>query len=492
MEAGILPSRQELLSRIGQLCDLDNSFISVSGEAGVGKSALLEFFVEHHCHGQKTCFIHAAPEQAPYQIREQVLSQILPGSTFDSHLSLVQNIAACPPSDPFDVVILIDNGEYADIEIYRDLVELLKIPGHRFNVIFASVRNSAQISELNSLHALVEFHLEPLDQAESQMLLSFYYASMMDNDKAQISHFITQSGGIPAKLLQWQSNQSNEKPKKAAKRKKKFKGNASGKIEVKGSEKAAKSKSRMIIGVAAVLLIGVVATATWVFMPPSQNELKAQVRALVESGSTVKPVDASQAEIESETQPEIKAEIKLETNADDEKPALDELLVQKWDHDRPIKDELKFDSQTVEPAVIEPAVAEPEATEPAVAEPEAAEPAAAEPAVTESAATEPQTDKPMDNQWFMTQIASQSMVQLAGVSNKAVLNTYLIEHQLQQKAKIYQSVRNGKPWYVVTLGPYANQNAARSAIDLLSAPLQATQPWAKSIKAIQLEITNAN
>jgi DamX protein len=400
-------------------------------------------------------------------------------------LSLAQNIAACHPSEPLNVVILIDNGQHADVEIYRDLIELIKTPGYQFSVIFAAVRDSAQISQLNSLHPLVEFHLEPLDISESQMLLSFYYASMIDSEKAEVSRFITQSKGIPAKLLLWQEQQGGDKRKKPSKSKKKQKAKTA-KVEVKGAENS--SKRNIVIAVAAVVMVAVVAAATWFFIPQSQEALKAQLRAKVEDGQSAdtKP-EAEESSPNSETGQSAIVEAE---QADDQKPNLDELLVQKWDDDRPIKDELKFDKPIAEPETAEPETAEPETVEPETVEPERADPETTEPEATQTQST--QADERMDNQWFLAQDDKQSMVQLAGVSNKQVLSTYLLEHQLQDKARIYQSNRDGKPWYVVTLGPYTDHNAARNAIGLLSAPLQATQPWAKSIKAIQSEITNAN
>lgn len=262
-------------------------------------------------------------------------------------------------------------------------------------------------------------------------------------------------------------------------------------------------------------LLTVVAVAAWYFKPLSQQDIKAQLRAKVEQQQTEQEQQADDKLIASQSaNSEAQAAIKQATDELEktQETNLDELLAQPWDDDRQIKSEHQFDSpedkNAEESKVIEvinlDSVGQKidqtvnldgnvDATSQALAQHTAqtSQKVAKQQAVNQSANIE-SINKLMDNEWFLTQAATGAMVQLAGLSEKRVLDGYLQRHQLQSSARIYQSVRNGKPWYVVTLGPYANMNDARKAIGQLSQKLQDTRPWAKSIKAIQSEIINAN
>ncbi|MCJ8267913.1 MAG: ATP-binding protein [Psychrosphaera sp.] len=220
MEAGILPSRQELLSRIELVCELDSSLIAVTGEVGIGKSALLEFFIEHHCVDRTKCFVQAIKDQSTHQLREQLLLQLLPGCAYDPQLSLAQNIADAQLPDPLNVIIVIDSAEFAAPEIFQDLLGLLKDHnGHQFCAIFAQPRDPERINQLNDGRGLIEIHLEPLSKSESRMLLEFYYRSMIDSDRAQVQKFIDRCHGLPAKLLKWEEGTAtSDSPGKLSKK----------------------------------------------------------------------------------------------------------------------------------------------------------------------------------------------------------------------------------------------------------------------------------
>lgn len=536
MEQGILPSRKELLSRIELVCDLDSSLISVTGDSGIGKSALLEFFIEHHCRQLKKCFVGAEPDIAPYQVRESILSQLLPGSTFDSHLSLAQNLAALAPDQSFSGIFILDNAQYVADEVFYDLIDLMDDSRYQFSVIYAQPRDDSRQADLNARKALIEIHPEPLDVAESKLLMQFYFGDMSGVDKSQVKAFVSESQGIPASLLQWQQDgagASKKAQKKAKKTVKKDNRKAPISASADGKDNSSKggSGSKLMLIVGGGFLITVVAVAAWYFKPPSQQDIREQLRAKVEQQSQVadEPASVSGDGVANAKQPQDaglasdKASDKAadavntaeqsdsnEQQSDDqqsnlaEQPTnLDELLAQPWDDNREIKPEHKFDSpedkNAKDPKVIEvikvgaatEQKAENKVLDKAVPETAVPEKTAAKQSAAKQPPESESTNKLMDNEWFLAQAATGAMVQLAGLSEKRVLARYLQRHQLKDSAKIYQSIRNGKAWYVVTLGPFANMNEARTAIGQLSQTLQDSRPWAKSIKAIQSEIINA-
>ncbi len=486
MDSGILPSRQELLSRIELVCDLNSSFIAVTGEAGIGKSALLEFFVEHHCAASKKCFISVQPEQPDYHLKGQILSQLLSREKYDPHAPLLDNFSLIDPQDAFGAIIIFDNAQYIDNELFDELIAVLK-SSHlaiELSVIFAQSRNSQRVGELNSRFPLIEFHLEPLSDEESRLLLKLYFRTAMGSDPAYLQQFIQDSQGLPEKLLQFTAPD-----------------------EQQPAESVKLSKQTLVMIAAGLLLLSVVGVASWYFIThapepqtvvvneelvdspergnspepdPSKKPTDSELLAAVEAMKQLADKGLKAPETEPETAPEDKSE---EAPAD----GLDGLLVQRWDDGaKPVEAQIvEENKQTSETA--EPETAEPETAEPVTAEPETAEPVTAE-----SVTAEPVLINEMDNQWFLNQDGRLLVIQLTGVSDLDILDTYLTEHRLKATAHIYQSIRGGKPWYVVTLGAYTSHQLATEGIAALSAPLQATSPWVKSVSTIQLEIVNAN
>lgn len=107
-----------------------------------------------------------------------------------------------------------------------------------------------------------------------------------------------------------------------------------------------------------------------------------------------------------------------------------------------------------------------------------------------------ETDAPNDIYEFDEQIllALQQpgvLLQLSGIQNRSVLVEYIVDNQLQDLVWVYQTTRYGGAWHVVLFNQrFDSVNAAREAITLLPASIQATSPFAKDLAQIKLEIRN--
>ena len=53
---------------------------------------------------------------------------------------------------------------------------------------------------------------------------------------------------------------------------------------------------------------------------------------------------------------------------------------------------------------------------------------------------------------------------------------------------VYQTTRNGQPWYVLVSGVYASKDEAKRAVASLPADVQAKNPWAKPIHQVQADL----
>ena len=78
-------------------------------------------------------------------------------------------------------------------------------------------------------------------------------------------------------------------------------------------------------------------------------------------------------------------------------------------------------------------------------------------------------------------------LQLSSSSNSANLNAWAKKENLQHYV-VYQTQRNGQPWYVLVSGVYATKDDAKRAVSTLPADVQAKNPWAKPIHQVQSDL----
>ncbi len=78
-------------------------------------------------------------------------------------------------------------------------------------------------------------------------------------------------------------------------------------------------------------------------------------------------------------------------------------------------------------------------------------------------------------------------LQLSSSSNYSNLNTWAKKENLKNFV-VYQTTRNGQPWYVLVSGVYASKDEAKRAVAALPADVQAKNPWAKPIHQVQADL----
>ncbi|OXL41028.1 cell division protein DamX [Enterobacter mori] len=148
--------------------------------------------------------------------------------------------------------------------------------------------------------------------------------------------------------------------------------------------------------------------------------------------------------------------------------------------------EVKAPAQT-KPAVSEPvkapaATAAPKATAATTAPAATAAPTAT--ATTSSAAA----GKTAGNVGSLKSAPSSNYtLQLSSSSNYDNLNGWAKKSNLKNYV-VYQTTRNGQPWYVLVSGVYASKDEAKRAVATLPADVQAKNPWAKPIHQVQADL----
>lgn len=78
-------------------------------------------------------------------------------------------------------------------------------------------------------------------------------------------------------------------------------------------------------------------------------------------------------------------------------------------------------------------------------------------------------------------------LQLNASSNATNLNAWAKKENLQNFI-VYQTSRNGQPWYVMVSGIYANKADAERAVSSLPVGVQSNKPWTKPMHQVQSEI----
>lgn len=79
-------------------------------------------------------------------------------------------------------------------------------------------------------------------------------------------------------------------------------------------------------------------------------------------------------------------------------------------------------------------------------------------------------------------------LQLAALKSLAAAKQFVAEHDISQITTLYETRRNGEPWFIVIAGDYQDMVTARRAEIQLPRAIQAVQPWVKSYAQIHREI----
>lgn len=83
--------------------------------------------------------------------------------------------------------------------------------------------------------------------------------------------------------------------------------------------------------------------------------------------------------------------------------------------------------------------------------------------------------------------SSHYTLQLSSSSNYDNLNGWAKKENLKNYV-VYETTRNGQPWYVLVTGMYASKEDAKRAVSTLPADVQAKNPWAKPLHQVQADL----
>lgn len=87
--------------------------------------------------------------------------------------------------------------------------------------------------------------------------------------------------------------------------------------------------------------------------------------------------------------------------------------------------------------------------------------------------------------WYRQRPASEYTLQLLGTRSRQAAEEFIRKQSGLADIGYFETLHEGKPWFVVTQGAYAGRSQAQQGISRLPASLQQQKPWPRSMASIQ-------
>ena len=444
MQSQILPSRSALVDRIARQFEYGQNLITLLGPSGLGKSYLLETFITDKYSDFNKAFVQVSARMTDAQFMSELLEQSFRSPLIDHTLSLSDNFFQLAKSQNCGPCLwVLDGGRHISDEMAADLAVLAKKSPTTLYILIAS-------QPIGQFKNAVEIHLEALSIAESKQLMGWYFKDLPLDEDPIFQTFLKESHGNPSLLLAWQPEEHT--------------------AEVKVADKVSwRLHLITLMLIIMLLIIGFLykSDMTKWWQDVYQQETVEQVPTAI-AIDDFKQQKVTMEPIETPPQKQIVQE------KTDEPPVPPTL-----------KQANKLENENNVAAILGSLAVEPKALEGGAKTP-LVEPKLQ--ATTESATADAIQSLPVDNAWFTEQNDNNVVIQLLAVTKQAIAEQFVIEQQLGDFAKVYQTRRNNKLWWVVTYGNYNSLNAARDVTPTLPKAVLNNQPFYKKISKIKQEI----
>lgn len=444
MQSQILPSRSALVDRIAMQFEYGQNLITLLGPSGLGKSYLLETFITDKYSDFNKAFVQVSARMTDAQFMSELLEQSFRSPLIDHTLSLSDNFFQLAKSQNCGPCLwVLDGGRHISDEMVADLAVLAKKSPTTLYILIAS-------QSVGQFKNAVEIHLEALSIAESKQLMGWYFKDLPLDEDPIFQTFLKESHGNPSLLLAWQPEEHT--------------------AEIKVADKVSwRLHLITLMLIIMLLIIGFLykSDMTKWWQDVYQQETVEQVPTAI-AIDDFKQQKVTMEPIETPPQKQI---VQEKTDELPVPPAL--------------KQANKLENENNVAAILGSLAVEPKALE-GGAKTQLVEPKPQ--ATTESATADAIQSLPVDNAWFTEQNDNNVVIQLLAVTKQAIAEQFVIEQQLGDFAKVYQTRRNNKLWWVVTYGNYNSLNAARDVTPTLPKAVLNNQPFYKKISKIKQEI----
>lgn len=492
-----LESQVELLERLQLLTNFGSNLVTVAGKTGSGRSWLAQRYLEAWSTEKNQCLLLCHPSQDDQQRRALILSQIVSDPLFNQHDSLSDSLTRLLDGDSCNVVIVVDDAhrlsELLVSELWMLVLEAQSNPQWTINIVLFS--DTGHLDTLltrlsyGQQHKPIDLEIDDLSQPEAEHFFESLVIRYVDDEsETRVRRAFSKAQPLPGELM------------------------ALGELKV---EK--RIIIRSIIGspiniaiVVALLLLLIGGGYWWMFSQPTPDDKAQSLIAPieqtaiptfeVESGTEQPGVDGS---VDSEAETDMSYQ-----GADDDSSSLPPTVVEdtasvgevEQDQQRvvitsDVVDALLDDKpESADTSVIDAAVEE--NTEAAVSAPDAAQ-ARPQPTVDEESDLTDSTPPTKKITFSFAREELQAIspraytLQLSAMTSLEDVQSFIEEYDLENKVRIYPTLRNDTKWFIITYQDYPTIQVARDAVSALSKPLQQLEPWAKSMNQVHREIERA-
>ena len=490
-----LESQVELLERLQLLTNFGSNLVTVAGKPGSGRSWLAQRYLEAWATEKNQCLLLCHPSQDDQQRRALILSQIVSDPLFNQHDSLSDSLARLLDGEPCSVVIVVDDAhrlsELLVSELWMLVLEAQANPQWTINVVLFS-----EIGHLDTLltrlsygqqHKPIDLEIDDLSQPEAEHFFESLVIRYVDDEsETRVRRAFNKAQPLPGELM------------------------ALGELKV---EK--RIIIRSIIGspiniaiVVALLLLLIGGGYWWMFSQPTPDDKAQSLIAPIEQ--TAIPTfemdsGSEQAGVGGVVDSEASTDISYQ-GADDDSSSLPPVVVEETasvgeveqDQQRvvitsDVVDALLDDkAQSADTSAIDAAVEENTQVEAnSQADAEAVAPANEESDLTESTPPTKKITFSFSREELQAISPRAYTLQLSAMTSLEDVQSFIEEYDLENKVRIYPTLRSDTKWFIITYQDYPTIQVARDAVSTLSKPLQQLEPWAKSMNQVHREIERA-
>ncbi|MCK8133899.1 SPOR domain-containing protein [Pseudoalteromonas sp. SCSIO 43095] len=437
MQSQILPSRAALVDRIALQFEYGQNLIVLLGTSGLGKSYLLETFITDKYNDFNKAFVQVGAQMTDVQLMTQLLEQSFNGPLIDHNLSLSQNYYQLAKQQQCGACLwVIDGGRHLSDELIAELELLSKSAP---NVLYIMIASQSKLP----FKEAVNIHLEPLNLVESKQLMGWYFTALPYDEDPVFKTFLVEAQGNPSLLLAWQPSEQV--------------------ADIIVKDKVSwRLQLLTLLLIIMLLIIGVVYKADmtqWWKNANSQSDEQVLTTAITtEQAIQNKQQPAKSPTLFTSPQP-ITKEPTTDERAHNDVPAIVGSLTEP---------STLTEQEKPAPPPVEEVISVPEVVK-----------------------QQSQMVKIPSN-WYLEQPEDNFVIQLLAVTQQQVSNEFIAEHKLESITNTYQTKRNGKMWWVVTTGSFANLNEAKQALQALPAGVRKNKPFYKKISKIKQEIARVD
>lgn len=456
-------SRQlELFQHMAQYSEL---MLAVTGPEKIGKTFLARALVASREAPDHTIFITAEFSSSVLSVFSDITRSLDLHEASDETMAARSVADYAMSLDEGTILVVVDQADQLDTEVLLRLLELSQMVPDIVHVALFGTESLE--SELSSLAGAENIHfspVEPISDEEAELLLLGAFPEE-DWQAEQVDLLVSLSEGITGKLLDYAQAM--------------LEGNLRLEAEL---EQAAKATVRFpVTHIAAILLIGSALVVSYLYQghepePIALPENLAAQFPLSESGETGKveksvalltenplsePVNAETSEVRTEvSEPE-----EVDFNFIEPVPVVAASPQQAVPDNKQIKEQPARGSEGKQ--------------------------AERNSAGSGNKVSVSGSEYSGDEKAIMSLSSTDFVVQLFGSFSIESAGAFIQKHDAAISGLLsYQTVHNGKPWFVVVSAPYSSRTEGATAIEKMPAEVRRQKPWIRSVASVKAAVRN--